>query len=122
MSLIFGNDPAVRIELEPGIYLLPEESSVGKTYMCSIFRSLASIDRVTSHTFPDDMDSKRVLDNSLRDVVALDRYDMCTGDYTDDMQRFAEKGILLVDAKAHSFNLRCRSCRMYMTRDELVIK
>lgn len=122
MSLKFGISPVVRIELQPGVYLLPEDSAVGKSYMCQIFKDLESIDRVTSHTFPAKLDAKRVLDNTTRDVVLLDRYDMCNEDFAEDMRRFAERGVLLVDFKSYGFPVPARRCRLYMTMDELVVK
>lgn len=122
MSLRFGSNPVIIIDLQPGIYLLPEESSSGKSFMSRRLKTLESVDRATSHTFPAEMDSKKVLDSSLRDVVVLDRYDMCSNDYSEDMLNFSKDGVLLVDCKSHSFNLPCRSCRMYMTESELFVK
>lgn len=122
MSLKFGSNPCVRIDLQPGVYLLPVDSAIGKSYMCQIFKDISSIARVASHTFPDAFDAKKVLDNSKRDVVMLDRYDMCDADFSEDMRRFTEKGILLVDFKKSGFPVPARRCRVYMTSNELVVK
>lgn len=122
MSLKYGNDPVVSIDLQPGIYLLPTDSAVGKSYLAFVLKDLENVDRVTSHAFPSTFDAARVLDNSTRDVVLLDRYDMRTEDYVDEMRKFAEKGILLVDFKTHRFPLPCRRCRLLMTKDELVVR
>ena len=121
MSLKFGNNPVVRIELSPGIYLLPPESAIGKSYMCKIFKDIGRVSRVTGHEFPDDLDVDKVLNNSLRDVVIFDRYDMCTSDFTKEMQNFAKSGVLLLDSKTHLRGLGCRSCMMDMNKDELVV-
>ena len=121
MSLKFGNSPAVVIELQPGIYLFPVDSAIGKSYMCKIFKELESIDRVASHTFPSAFNAQMVLDSDRRDVVLLDRYDLCDGDFTAEMQKFAEKGVLLIDYKSHNFPLKCRRCELDMTEAELVV-
>lgn len=121
MNLRYESRIAVSINLEPGVYLLPTNSASGKSYMAKLFKEIDAVARVTSHTFPATFDASSVLDNSVRDVVLLDRYDMCTDDFTVEMKKFAEKGILLVDCKTHDFPLQCRRCYLKMTKSELVL-
>lgn len=122
MKLSIGISPSISIDLEPGIYLLPAKSAIGKSYLCSAFRDLASINRVKSHSFPEELVVSNVFDRDKRDVIMLDRYDLCTEDYSSEMLSFSETGIILVDCKATPFKLPCRPCRIYMKKDELVVK
>lgn len=122
MKLKIGISPSISIDLEPGVYLLPSQSAIGKSYLCSAFRDLESIDRVKSHAFPAELIASQVFDSSKRDVVMLDRYDLCKVDYSMEMLDFAKTGVVLVDCKAKPFTIPCKPCRLYMTKDALVIK
>lgn len=115
--------PVVRVELDPGIYLLPEGFEREKAYMQRLFRDLSRTDRVTSHSFPiDDLYVDRVLNSDARDVVLFYRYDMCDVDCTKEMLSFAKTGVLLLDCQSHVDIHGLKECKFVMFGNELIIK
>lgn len=121
MKLKYGVSPAVCIDLKAGIYLLPEEFEVEKSYMCKLFHDIASIKRVISHTFPSEMNASYILDSASRDVVMLARYDMHPDDYTCAIQEFAKKGIVLLDCMSHDYPRGSRRCLIDVSEDKIYV-
>lgn len=121
MKLTFGSRPRVAIDLEPGCYILPCDSAIGKSYLCSLLKKVSDRERVNSHSFPDKFHPEDILDSSRFDIVMLDRYDMRDKDYVDEMREFVRKGALLLDCKSMVFPLPCKMSEIWMSKNELIV-
>lgn len=111
--------PSIEINLEPGVYVCM--GGFGRTYLCSLLYKLRDLERVDSCTYPPAIPPGELLDSEKRDLVMLDRYDMYAGFGTEEIARFAERGIVLVACKTHFPPLRCMSCGVYMRKGRLVV-
>lgn len=114
---------SVRTSLDSGVYVFPQSSANGKTYLGTILRLLGETDRVSSYTLEDTslFDISVVLNREKFDLVLLDRYDMYFGVGLDLIQEFGKTGIVLIDCKAFDFPFKVRPCHIQFEADKLVV-
>ena len=107
----------------PGVYIFPNASSSGKTYLCGLLSDLSPYERVDSLTFNDvrKTNSAEFFNPSVVDLVMLDRYDMYPGRFVQEISKFAESGIVLVDSKTYDFPFQVESCGIYLYENRLVV-
>lgn len=108
MYLFEKSVPAVRINLDNGIYVFECESATGKSYLAERLHELRSIgERVDSFSFPDVTKfggpgpALNGVDFSMSDlcVILFDRYDQYVGAFTDMINALKDTCIVLVDCK-----------------------
>lgn len=114
---------SIQTELEYGVYIFPNSSADGKTYLGSLLRSFGRTDRVTSYTYDDTQffDISVVLDRAKYDMVLIDRYDMYFGVGLELIKKFGETGLVLIDCKSNSFPFRVKPCHLIFEQDRMVI-
>ena len=112
----------VDISLEPGVYVLPDKSATGKTYLASLLKMYGGYgERVTSVTYSTAKDLDVALDPSKYDVVLLDRYDMYYGKGAAKIKEFGVAGVLLLDCKRMVDFCDFEPCRIKLGQREVVV-
>lgn len=113
--------PAIQVRLDPGVYILHDRAAGGKSYLCSLLHKLRDRERVDSHTYPNEFKPAELLDSSKRDLVMLDRYDMYCGAGVEEIAKFAETGVVLIDCKSHDYPLAATTCFIRFSEDKLEV-
>ena len=113
--------PSIEIRLsEPGVYAFSPLRADGKSYLCSLLHQLRDRERVDSYTYPAVFDPAALFDREKRDLIMLDRYDMYAGQGTEEILRFAQSGIVLIDTKLYLDPCRCMPASILLYRDRIV--
>lgn len=115
--------PQIVINLEPGIYVFPNSSADGKTYLAMRLRQLHDDERVDSYTFVDrsHFGIEKVLDSSKNDVVLIDRYDMYLGEGAGAIEQFSKTGVVLIDCKSRNLPFGGKECVLLMDEGRLTV-
>jgi len=128
---IFTNGyPEIRIKLDNGVYIFDAKSSTGKTYLAILLKRLRGAgEPVDSFTYAD---SKRV--NTLTEalsgkdftvqqlrVIMLDRYDMYSDLYVDELDKLRENCVILIDCKWGARIRNTRRCYATLTSDSIEV-
>ena len=114
--------PSIEIRLsEPGVYAFSPLRADGKSYLCSLLHQLRDRERVDSYTYPAVFDPAALFDREKRDLIMLDRYDMYAGQGTEEILRFAQSGIVLVDVKGPNDLCKVLSTFLRLYRDRIVV-
>lgn len=99
-------DVKIDIDAENGVYLLGGSSADGKTWLCEELSKMGLEYRDTVGYTYDDYRRNITLDDMIKNtcngapsVIMIDRYDMYPGILNDDIKKYADKSIVLVDAK-----------------------
>lgn len=99
-------DVKIDIEADNGVYLLGGSSADGKTWLCEELNKMGLEYRDTVGYTYDDYRRNITLDDMIKNtcdgvpsVIMIDRYDMYPGILNDDIKKYADKSIVLVDAK-----------------------
>lgn len=103
---------SVKVDLSPGIYCFDGDSATGKTYLCNFLKKLGSIgEPVDGYTFEDvalislpEYLSRRGLGGGVCRVLLIDRYDMYSSMFHDEIVKQSQTGVVLLDLK-HSVDL-----------------
>ena len=97
-----GRGFKVEINLEPGIYVLSNMTSTGKTLLCNLLKDFNAYgEPVNGYTYNDYL-SKRHINIYAKQgikVLMLDRYDMYNGVYKEIIKSLANDTIVIVDCK-----------------------
>lgn len=93
--------PEINIELDNGIYVFSIESATGKTRLYKALKSVEQHGDVVAYTYSDTitkLDLKTLVNEKTR-VIILDRYDMYFNKFSDVMEEYKDKAIVLIDCK-----------------------
>ena len=114
------------INLDPGIYKLPRNSSEGKTWLykelkrCSRIEGLDNVIGYTYTDFRDGLDLQGLIDKmSGVKVIMFDRYDMYNGEFESIINKYSDTAIILIDCKSDlniSTDKRVKTARMNIER------
>lgn len=97
----------ITIDLKPGIYVMGDISSTGKSYLCKSLKKLRTYGyKVDGYTYSDYL--RKV---SLRELVGdldkkieylvIDRYDMYKNEFSDYIQELSKYCVVLIDSKEY---------------------
>ena len=130
MYLFEKSVPAVRINLDNGIYVFDCESATGKSYLAERLHALRSVgERVDSFSYPDvkkfggPAAALNGVDFPMSDlrVVLFDRYGQYAGEFTDLINPLRHACIVLVDCKACTGLDVTGRCSIALSESEIVV-
>ncbi len=94
---------SVNIQLENGVYTLPNESAIGKTYLAKVLREYSNIGEpvlsLTYYDFNDGVDLRYYTSKKDYKVLLLDRFDMYNDKFEDIIFELGRHMIVLLDSK-----------------------
>ncbi len=93
----------IKMYMDNGVYRLPRESAIGKTYLVSILKFLKGGGEPVMSLTHNDVCNGEELSYFIKykdyKVVMLDRYDMYSGRFEDEIFELGKTAIVLLDAK-----------------------
>jgi hypothetical protein len=112
--------PKVIIDLPSGLFSFQRQSAAGKTYLASQLRMLRGLgEPVDSYTVEDlrrggIYQALTAADYTAWDlkVVLLDRYDLYTQKFDDEIYRLSKTCTVLIDCKGRSYLTGVHDCRI----------
>ena len=113
----------IRLQLNKGVYIFDCESATGKTYLWDMLRTLTSRDDIRCISYPESKLLKSLYDiDNIENVnlIFLDRYDMYSPKYQEEIKQLASSCSILMDCKqCENYEGRVEYCTIKMTRDSL---
>ena len=99
-------DTKINIDADNGVYLLGGSSADGKTWLCEELAKMGiEYGDTVGYTYDDYRKHIKLGDmikntcKKIPAVIMIDRYDMYPGELNDDIRKYAETSIVLVDAR-----------------------
>lgn len=115
----------IEIDLEPGIYLFPNISASGKTYLHDLLRQAGIAGfPVATYTYNDKLEGRPVDKIFVPDkykVLFIDRYDMYTGDYAELIKQCANNSVILVDYKGNNTPFDTDDCAIILSEGRIEV-
>ena len=116
--LEYKGDIDIKVNLQNGIYTFRNNSGIGKSYLVSLLKSYAADgEPVMAYTYTDmiiGVQFNNVVKPGEQKLLVIDRYDLYSDAFTEQIEKFAETGVVLIDIKG-STNLQSKLCYLDMT-------
>lgn len=112
--------PAVRINLDNGVYVFEKESATGKTRLGKLLEMISSDMPVDYVTYATKDRLLKVLSDPEKQLVLIDRYDLYSDIGTKEIREFGKRGIALVDMK-YPKGIGGRYCTIKLSMDEVTV-
>lgn len=117
---------AINIELSNGVYVFDDYTATGKTRLCKELKELQrSGEAVVGYTYGDDKLGINLIDVFEKlnpKVLLLDRYDMYNGSFNNEIVKWSEQAIVLIDCKGE-LKVDCDTdwCAIEMAADKIEV-
>lgn len=125
MLLEVQSNKGIRIQLNNGVYVFDSESATGKTYLWSMLKGLTSRDDIMCISYPEAKMIKSLYDvDGIENVhlIFLDRYDMYSPKYNQEIEQLASHCSILLDCKqCENYEGQVEYCTIKMTRHSLEV-
>lgn len=120
------NQRKIEIDLPNGVYNLGILSGTGKTYLCNAFKYLGSHGYpVRGYDYEDFLygnSLKNYINNDSVKYVFIDRYDLYTNKFLDDIQELGKTCVVLIDIKRlHALAVDTLDAEIYLTDNKVVV-
>ena len=101
-------------------------SGTGKTYLCNAFKYLGSHGYpVRGYDYEDYLDGKYLksyINNDNVKYIFIDRYDLYTNEFLDDIQELGKNCVVLIDIKRlHVLDIDTLDAEIYLTDNKVVV-
>ena len=115
----------ISIDLAPGIYVFPNMSASGKTYLHDLLRQAGVAGyAVSTYTYNDFLEGRDIM-NVFRPekykVILVDRYDMFEGNFVEEINKCKDNSVVLIDYKGKKNWFDTDSCAVLLSEGKIEV-